>query len=240
LPLFLPSHSFGGLKIRIARHCYSLFALVSLAVCIAADARAQSGSNFDGFFADIGLGYRDINATTSSAVSLNGVSTPSTLSSGQPSNTVGVFTAGYNFPLWPGFVLGVGANISPGSGQAQQAQIKVLNQTIALPGNKPLYNYGFFLAPGLATGDGLVYFKAGIQTQVNNNNINPNFNGYLLGLGYKQFVYRSIYLFAEADYVNYEAQTTTKTVTLPGRTIYASVTTKPQSSRYLIGLGYQF
>jgi len=211
-----------------------------LAVCIAADAQAQSGPNFAGFFADISVGYRDVNATTSSAVSLNGVSTPSTLSAGEPSNTVGVLTAGYNFPLLPGFVLGVGANISPGSGQAQQAQIKALNQTISLPGNKPLYNYGFFLAPGLVTGDGLAYFKAGVQTQVNNNNVNPNFNGYLLGVGYKHLVYRSIYLFAEADYVTYEAQTSTKTVALPGRTINASVTTKPQSSRYLIGLGYQF
>jgi len=209
-------------------------------MCFASGVQAQSRSNFDGFFADIGFGYRDVNATTSSAVSVNGVATPSTLSAGQPSNTVGVFTAGYNFPLLPGFVLGVGANISPGSGQAQQAQIKALNQTIALPGNKPLYNYGFFLAPGLVTGDGLAYFKAGVQTQVNNNNINPNFNGYLLGLGYKHLVYRSIYLFAEADYVAYQAQTSTKTVTQPGRTITASVTTKPQSSRYLIGLGYQF
>jgi hypothetical protein len=136
--------------------------------------------------------------------------------------------------------LGVGANISPGSGQAQQAQIRALNQTISLPGNKPLYNYGFFLAPGLVTGDGLLYAKAGIQTQVNNNNINPNFNGYLLGLGYKHLLYRSIYFFTEADYVSYQSQTTTKTVALPGRTLIASVTTKPQSSRYLIGLGYQF
>jgi hypothetical protein len=206
----------------------------------ATGAQAQSGPNFHGFFADIAYGYRDVNATSSSSVSLNGSPTPSTLSTGQPSNTVGVFTAGYNFPLSSLFVLGLGANISPGSGQAQQAQIKALNQTISLPGNKPLYNYGFFLAPGLVTGDGLLYFKAGIQTQVNNNNINPNFNGYLLGLGYKQFIYRSIYLFGEADYVSYQAQTTTKTVILPGRTINASVTTKPQSSRYLIGLGYQF
>jgi hypothetical protein len=88
--------------------------------------------------------------------------------------------------------MGVGANVSPGSGQAQQAQIKALNQTFALPGNKPLYNYGFFLAPGLEIGDALAYFKVGMQTQVNNNNINPNFNGYLLGLGYKQYISLSL------------------------------------------------
>ena len=153
---------------------------------------------------------------------------------------MGVFTAGYNFSLLSDIVLGLGANISPGSGQAQQAQVKALNQTIYLPGNKPLYNYGFFLTPGLVMDDGLLYLKAGIQTQVNNSNINPNFNGYLLGIGYKQLIYRSIYLFGEANYSSYQAQTTTKTVISSGRTINATVTTAPQSSRYLIGLGYQF
>lgn len=207
---------------------------------ISTSAYAQSEANFEGFFADVSFGYRDVNATTTTALSVNNVSVPSTLNSGQPSDTVGVLTAGYNFLLLPRFVLGLGANISPGSGQAQQAEIKALNQTIVLPGNKPLYNYGFFLAPGLVIGDGLAYFKAGMQTQVNNNNINPNFNGYLLGLGYKQFIYRSIYLFGEADYVSYQSQSTTKMVFLPGRTINASVNTKLQSSRYLIGLGYQF
>lgn len=207
---------------------------------IGSSAHAQSEPNFDGFFSDISFGYRGISASTNSTLSLNGAPIPSVLSTGQPSNTLGVLTVGYNFPLWSGFVLGVGANLSPGSGQAQQSQIKTLNQTIALPGNKPLYNYGFFLAPGLVTGDGLAYFKSGIQTQVNNNNINPNFNGYLLGLGYKQFVYRSIYLFGEADYFSYQAQTTTKTVILPRGTIVATATSKAQGSRYLIGLGYQF
>lgn len=224
----------------ISCHYYSLLFVASLTLGINTAVHAQLEPNFDGFFADISFGYRDVNASTSSNLSFNGAPTPSALTTGQPTNTVGVLTAGYNFPLWSGFVLGVGANISPGSGQAQQAQIKALNQTISLPGNKPLYNYGFFLAPGVVTGDGLAYLKAGIQTQVNNNNTNPNFNGYLLGLGYKQFVYRSIYLFGEADYVSYQAQTTTKTVILPGGTIIASATSKAQSTRYLIGLGYQF
>jgi hypothetical protein len=237
---FSSLYSYIYFKILISLRHYSPLVLASLMLCITTDTRAQSESNFVGFFADISVGYRDVNATTNSSLSLNGTSIPSTLSSGQPSNTIGVLTAGYNLALLPGFVLGIGANISPGSGQAQQSQIKALNQTITLPGNKPLYNYGFFLAPGVVLGDGLAYFKTGIQTQVNNNNINPNFNGYLLGLGYKQFVYRSIYLFGEADYVSYQAQTTTKTVVSSGRVIYASVTTKPQSSRYLIGLGYQF
>jgi hypothetical protein len=123
---------------------------------------------------------------------------------------------------------------------AVSEEVKALNQTISLPGNKPLYNYGLFLTPGLVIADGLLYLKAGIQTQVNNNNINPNFDGHLFGLGYKQLIYGTIYLFGEVDYISYQTQTTTKTLILPVGAINASVTTRPQGARYLIGLGINF
>jgi len=224
----------------VVRHYYFLLILLCLSFGITSGAQAQSRSNFDGLFTDIGLGYRDANAATTSTLTLNGSQIPSTLNLGQPSSTVGVLTVGYNFPLSSKFELGVGANISPGSGQAQQIQVKALNQTISLPGNKPLYNYGLFLTPGLVIADGLLYLKAGIQTQVNNNNINPNFDGHLFGLGYKQLIYGTIYLFGEVDYISYQTQTTTKTLILPVGAINASVTTRPQGARYLIGLGINF
>jgi hypothetical protein len=88
---------------------------------------------------------------------------------------------GYNFPIGSAFKLGIGANISPSSGQAQQIQAQTQNQVVSLPGVKPLYNYGFFLAPSVVIGDGLAYLKLGAQTQVNNSNTGPNLNGYLLG-----------------------------------------------------------
>lgn len=89
-------------------------------------------------------------------------------------------------------------------------------------------------------GDGLAYLKVGSQTQVNNSNTSSNFNGYLLGVGYKQLLTQSIYLFGEADYASYGSQTSSRTINSSGRLINASVTTKPQGSRYLIGLGYHF
>jgi len=166
----------------------------------------QASSNFDGFFADVGFGYRDVNATTTSSFSLNGKAIPASIAQGQPSNTVSVFTAGYNIPIYLGYVLGIGANISPASGQAQTSQVNALNQTIPVSGIKPLYNYGFFLSPGIVIGEGLAYLKGGTQIQVNNSNTSSNFNGYLLGLGYKQRVYQSVYIFGEADYSSYGAQ----------------------------------
>jgi hypothetical protein len=206
--------------------------LLILFIGFAYSAYAQTGSRFDG--------YRDVNISTSSTLTVNDRPTPSALSSSKPSNSVAVFTAGYNFPLAPGYVLGIGTNISPASGQAQQAQVQALNKTISLSGIQPLYSYGFFLAPGLEIGDGLAYLKAGTQSQINNSNTGPNFNGYLLGLGYKHLIYQSVYLFGEANYASYGSQTKNQSMMASGQSINASVTTKPQGSRYLLGLGYQF
>ena len=214
--------------------------LFILFISFAYSAYAQTGSHFDGFFVDFGFGYRDVSISTSSSLTINNRLTPSALSSSKPSNSVAAFTAGYNIPLALGYVLGIGANISPASGQAQQAQIQALNSTISLSGIQPLYSYGFFLAPGLEIGDGLAYIKAGTQTQVNNSNTGPNFNGYLLGLGYKHLIYQSVYLFGEVNYASYESQTKNQSTTTSGQSVNASVTTKPQGSRYLLGLGYQF
>ena len=221
--------------------CHYLFLLMAiLSHVIASGVQAQTKSNFEGFFSDFSVGYRNSNTSTSSSLTLNGTVIPSTLSTGQLSNSISVFSAGYNFAIAPSYILGIGANISPASGQAQPVQAQALNQTISLTGIKPLYNYGFFLTPGFEIGDGLAYLKLGTQTQVNNSNTSPNFYGYLFGLGYKQKIFQSIYLFGEADYAVFSAQTSVKTVSTSGNSINASVTTKPQGNRFLLGLGYQF
>ena len=214
--------------------------LITLILVISSGAHAQSKSFFEGFYADFALGYRSVNTQTSSNLSLNGAIVPSTLSTSTPTNTVTAYTLGYNFTFAKSYILGIGANLSPASGQAQQVQVRALNQNISLPGIKPLYNYGIFITPGVDLGNGMAYLKAGTQTQVNNSNTSSNFYGYLLGLGYKQIVYQSVYLFGEADYASYSTQTATKAIATSGRMINASVTSTPQGSRFLIGVGYQF
>ena len=220
--------------------CHSYFFTLILGLILSFTPIAHANSNFEGLFSDIGFGYRDINTSMSSSLTINGTTVPSALSVGQPSRAVAVFTGGYNFPIALGYILGVGANISPASGQQQEVQVQALNQSISLTGIKPLYNYGFFLSPGFKTKDGLIYFKVGKQTQVVNSNTGTNFNGYLVGLGYKQFIYDSIYLFGEANYSSYDAQTTTRTIISAGRTINSSITASLQTTRLLVGLGYQF
>jgi hypothetical protein len=219
-------------------HLFLLLSILVLGIC--SEVRAQAKTNFEGFFSDIGVGYRNPGSSVNSDLTLNGAVIPSTISSSGVSHAVAVLTAGYNFNIIQNYFLGIGANISPANGLAQQLQIQALNQVVTVSGIRPLYNYGFFLSPGFQTEDGLFYLKAGKQTQVVNSNTGSNFNGYLLGLGYKQFICDSIYLFGEANYSFYESQTTSKTIVASGRTINASITTSPQSTRLLLGLGYQF
>jgi outer membrane immunogenic protein len=224
----------------ITRRLYFFLFLPILAFGIYGEVQAQARSNFEGFFADLGAGYRNPSSSMNSDLTLNGAVIPSTISSSGISHAVAAFTAGYNFNITRNYFLGIGANTSPANGLAQQLQIQALNQVVTVSGIKPLYNYGFFLSPGFQTEDGLFYLKAGKQTQVVNSNSGSNFNGYLLGLGYKQFIYDSIYLFGEVNYSFYESQTTSRTIVASGRTIDASITTSPQSTRLLLGLGYQF
>lgn len=227
-------------KMLITRYIGFFLLLPILAIGIVGKAHAQSRSHFEGFFVDFGAGYRNSNSSTNSELTLNGAVIPSSTNSSGLSRTVAVLTAGYNFNISQNYFLGIGANISPANGLAQQLQIQALNQTVTVSGIKPLYNYGFFLSPSFQAGDGLFYLKAGKQTQVVNSNTGTNFNGYLLGIGYKQFIYDSIYLFGEANYSLYESQTISRTIVASGGTINASVTTTPQATRLLLGLGYGF
>ncbi|MBT8579315.1 outer membrane beta-barrel protein [Polynucleobacter paneuropaeus] len=219
----------------------SLFLLISVVwLPTTAQGQDQARSRFEGFYTDLGLGYRDINTSNSTVLTLNGSVIPSSVSSSGSSHTLAVLTTGYNFHITQNYFLAIGANISPANGLTQQLQIQALNKTTTVSGIRSLYNYGFFLSPGFKTEDGLIYLKAGKQTQVNNSNSGPNFNGYLFGLGYKQFIYESIYLFGEANYSFYESQTMSRTIISSGRTINASVISSPQTTRILLGLGYQF
>lgn len=224
------------------RMWFTLFFLVVSIVCLPASAQGkdQIHSKFEGFYTNLGLGYRSINTSTSSVLMLNGSVIPSSVSSSGPTQYLAVLTAGYNFHITQNYFLAIGANISPANGLTQELQIQALNKTLTVSGIKALYNYGFFLSPGFETEDGLLYLKAGKQTQVVNSNSGSNFNGYLLGLGYKQFIYDSIYAFGEFDYSSYGSQTIARSIVSSGRTLNGSVTTTPQTSRFLIGLGYQF
>lgn len=108
----------------ITRYISFMLLLPILTLGIAGEAHAQSRSNFEGFFADAGAGYRNAYSSTSSELTLNGAVIPSRISSNGLSNTVAVLTTGYNFNITQNYFLGIGANISPANGLAQQLQFQ--------------------------------------------------------------------------------------------------------------------
>ena len=221
-----------------AKYTHLLFALTILTFM--RTSCADGDTQFQGFFMDIGAGYRGMSNASSSAVTSRGISIPYSISSSEPSNAVAVATAGYNFAITPGYYLGMGANISPASGLAQQTSIVAFNKTYTVTGIKPLYNYGIFLSPSMLLGSGLMYAKVGSQTQVINSNTGGNFKGYLLGLGYKRPIYESIYAFGEFNYSKYQSQTISRSIATNSGSINATVTSTPQNVRLLLGIGYQF
>jgi hypothetical protein len=82
-----------------------------------------------------------------SDLTLNGAVIPSAISSSGISHAVAVLTTGFNFNIAQSYFLGIGVNISPANGLAQQFHIQALNQAVTVSGIKPLYNYGFFFPP---------------------------------------------------------------------------------------------
>lgn len=90
---------------------------------VAAQGQDQTHSKFRGFYTDLGLGYRYINTSTSSALTLNGSMIPSSVSSSGSRHTLAVLIAGYSFNVAQNYYLGIGANISPSNGLTQQLQI---------------------------------------------------------------------------------------------------------------------
>ena len=84
----------------LINHCIRFFLLLPiLTFGIAGKADAQSRSNFEGFFADVGAGYRNAHSPTSSELTLNGAVIPSRIRTSGFSHTVAVLTAGYNFNI---------------------------------------------------------------------------------------------------------------------------------------------
>lgn len=125
--------------------------------------------------------------------------------------------------------------------------------------------FNIFITPSYAIdNDKLVYLKAGyssisaklnspnnytvsangveqIQTSVNGGSSTSTVGGYVVGLGYKQFITGGIYGFAEANYMGYSKPSFSSTVTLENELTAATTLNKSLNSyQALIGVGYRF
>ena len=84
--------------------------------------------------------------------------------------------------------------------------------------------------------DDLLYARLGYQILVPDSSGVDDFNGYLVGMGYKKSINNRLYAFGELAYASYNSQTLSGVV---GALRY-SLTSSPATTRAVLGLGYQF
>lgn len=210
-------------------------------------------SKFAGGYAQLGVGYSSINASTSgySLAAPTGATYQLGSSAGTASGFNGVIGAGYNIPVSPTFLVGVGIDWMPFSGS--NATGSVSSNSLSPSSQSFTFNQNslanIYIAPGIATSpDGLLYAKIGysalqIQTKsnYNGNTGNTNFNGYVLGLGYKQLFSGNWYGFGEITYASYGSQNMGFTGPwIAGGTYAVNGSVSPTSTNAMVGVGYKF
>ena len=222
-----------------------------LAYCISTAALAQN--QFVGAYGQVSTGYENNTVSSATLTGTNYGSTPNT-SDSVSTNTSSVplvFGFGYVFPVQDKFTLGLGVDYYALTQETSPAAFYYRGISTAT------YNYKFtisnrfniFITPGYSLDqDKLVYAKLGYSSQnVQYSQTNccsspsnkAQVSGYVLGLGYKQFITAGLYGFAEANYYSYASPNLSSTYTDAGG---GTVSSNPNVSAYnfLLGLGYRF
>ena len=224
-----------------------LFAIAGFAVLGSPGSAFAEQSSLDGFYGQLGVGMSSAtpsfnNDNVAASGSRYGY-TPGNINTA--SSFTGTATAGYNFQVNEGFLLGAGVEYSPitghgtnytllspslGSGYTRSGTVKLQN------------NYNLFVSPSVAVGeDSWLYTKFGFTgAQVQLDSTTKNMNGYSLGLGYKQFIDDGWYGFSEANYFNYGSQSFSSSGVSGGSPYTFSGNNALTSYNLLIGVGYQF
>ena len=201
------------------------------AMSLTAPALAQSV--FTGFYGQVGIGYE--NSTPSySGGTLNNSTYSYGISGGTTNSFAGTATIGYYFPVTGNFLLGIGAEYSPLSSSSSNATVTIpalkYSETQSI---KKSNSYNLFISPAYAVDkEKLAYAKVGYSSA--NYEIggdNDTYNGYSLGLGYRQIIQGSWYGFAEVNYTSYGNQNVATN---------ASGTASFKVTNALVGIGYKF
>jgi opacity protein-like surface antigen len=201
---------------------------------------AQAQSGFEGFYAQAGIGYEKVSPLFSGGTVLG---YNYSASGKNPEGFAGVLGVGYNFPLTPNFLLGIGAEYSPIQGHSDYtALISTFIGELSVTKNylrKDLFN--IFVSPSLLIEkDKMVYAKIGYTgATISTDGRTIQMNGYSLGLGYKQIISGGWYGFGEANYTKFGNASLNKSKI--GET-YVNTTGsfKANSMNLLVGLGYRF
>jgi len=216
-----------------------------LSALVIGSAQAQS---FEGFYGQVGVGYESVAPSYSNSnFTVSGVgSAPINTSISNSNGVTGVVTLGYMGEITKDFLLGLGAEYSPIAGQKANYSGSVLGTSLGNGQYNKENSYNIFLSPATPFGkDGLLYGKVGytgasIKDTFGSASNTKNYNGYSLGIGYKQIISGGLYGFAEGNYFSYGNQTSTSSGVISGYTVTASTTANANAYNLLVGLGYKF
>lgn len=211
---------------------------------------------FEGFYTQIGIGHQNSKATGSNSTSVFSDNTtifPLEVSSGAISGLTQNIGLGYTKKINNKFYLGVGADFNPF--KSQSANFEFFNQTLGRVNNsyKKTDTFNLFITPSFSfNAHNLAYFKLGysstkLQLKAGGNSISPgqidniSLNGYVIGLGYKQFLEQNIYAFTEANFNSYKpAHTISNGTNSSNVTNTTTGKTSMKSHSLIIGIGYKF
>ena len=225
----------------------SALVLAMAAVC-ATSANAQSAKTnpWEGFYAEAAVGWAQFNPTISSASIQTARGTlPVTTQQDNLSSGINKIGLGYTFGIDDKYTLGIAASYSLGASSAANGSFWVSGA----PSTAKWFKYqikdvwSVTLNPGYAIDkDKLAYAKVGMTGNtmgINGQTANyqtVNFTGYVLGLGYKQLVTKSIYVLGEVNY----AGISSKTATIQTSSGPLTGNVGGSGVDVMVGLGYKF
>lgn len=227
-----------------------IYTVVTALLSVGAVASAHAQSKFEGAYGQLGIGFATVSpGVSNSSLTPPAGNTPSSYSYSTSTNSSNSFTGavalGYTFSVTPQFTLGIGGDYLPINGQS--ANVTFSNSQL-IPSSstyswKQKQSYDFYIAPGIAiTPDSLAYAKLGYSnTQISLDSTNQNLSGYLVGLGYKQFITGGLYGFAEANYTSYGNKAISGSGPwATGGNYNINTTISANAFNALVGVGYKF
>ena len=216
--------------------------LVVAGVTTLSSIQVSAQSKFEGAYGQVGIGYESVAPSTSTTVTYGGTNVPTTIGLSNSNSFAGTATLGYYFPVTKDFLLGIGGEYSPISGQKQNISVSLLGQTIPAGTYQKKNSYNFFISPALAVGtDGLAYAKVGYTgASFDTGGDTTNYTGYSLGLGYRQTISGGLYGFGEVNYASYGNKTYSQSSVVSGSVLNTSITSSANVTNLLVGIGYKF
>ena len=223
---------------RFFKYCGSTVLCLITSGLFASAANAQS-ENWQGTYGQVGIGYQSTSLSYSpwTYYPSGGSARPGTSSANNANNFALALGVGYYYAFSQSFVLGIGGEYAPLAGAKANTTSSYSGASSSSYGQYNVQSaYNLLLSPGwVIDKEKLVYAKigyAGAQIKTSSSNT-YSYNGYSLGLGYKQFITNTIYGFGEVNYTDYGNSNNRTDYNFAG-------TTTLKATNFLLGLGYRF